>query len=293
MRRAILVYNPKSGRQVSGRLVTPVLAELRGSGFEVVEAPTVGPGDATRLARQAAADGCDVVFAMGGDGTLREAAAGILGTETALGPLPAGTANVLSIAFGLPRNARAAARVLPSCVVQEIDVGLAGEQPFLMMASFGLDAEIMAYQNSGLKRILGAGAVVASGIGRGLRYPYPDISFRSGGVTETATFVVVTNIAFYGGPFRMVPGGDFRDGKLDLVRFRSRGPGPLVSFIFDMLRGARHVGRADVDISPVEEVEIFDPPGDLVQLDGDALSVTPPLVVKLAPWRLRVLLPET
>lgn len=292
MRRAVLVYNPKSGRQVSRRLVAPVLAELRGGGFEVDDAPTAGPGDATRLARRAADDGCEVVFAMGGDGTLREAAAGILDTETALGILPAGTANVLSIAFGLPRNARAAARVLPSCVAQEIDVGLAGEQPFLMMASCGLDADVMAHQNSGLKRMFGTGAVLTSALGRGLRYAYPDITLRVGGGTEKATFVVVSNIPYYGGPYRMVPDGDFRDGRLDLTQFRGQGPGALISFTLDVVRGARHVRRPDVDIRQVEEVEILDPPGNRLQIDGDVLSVSPPVLIKVARQRLRVLLPR-
>ncbi len=51
-------------------------------------APTAGPSDGTRLAREAALAGYDVVIAAGGDGTVNEVINGLVGTQTALGALP-------------------------------------------------------------------------------------------------------------------------------------------------------------------------------------------------------------
>lgn len=289
MRRAVLIYNPKSGRQVARRLLPAVLGELSAGGFAVEGVPTAGPGDATRLARAAAADH-EVVFAMGGDGTLREAAVGLLGTGAALGPLPAGTANVLALAFGLPRAARPAARVLPSCRAQEVDVGVAGSVPFLMMASCGVDAAVMARQNARLKRLLGPFAVAWTALRRLWTYDYPEIELRFGSRAARARLAVVSNIPYYGGAFRLAPGADFRDRRLDLFLFHGRGGTATFRLGLDLARG-RHLGRPDVETVAVDQVEIHGPPGVPFQVDGDVLAASPPLTVGLAPERLRVLLP--
>src|SRR6185295_10693296 len=69
------------------------------------------PGHATELAREQGRE-LEVVFVFGGDGTMREAAAGLLGSPAALGLIPGGTVNVLGLSLGLPREPVAAAGFL-------------------------------------------------------------------------------------------------------------------------------------------------------------------------------------
>lgn len=294
MRRSVLIYNPASGRRLASRLLPTVVSELSAGGFEVEAVATSGPGDATRLARQAAGEGCEVVFAMGGDGTLRETAAGLLGTRVALGVLPAGTVNVLTRALGLPRHTVEVARLLPHCQPREIDVGLASGEPFLMMASRGLDAVVMHCQHSRLKKWLGRLGVGIWATRSVLTYGYPEITVRFDGRVESAHLVVVSNIPQYGGGFRMAPEADFQDGLLDLVRFRGRGLVATASFVFDVVRG-RHLGRRDVALERVTEVEIDGPPEALIQVDGDVLPMaegaSQSLKVSVSPHRLWILVP--
>lgn len=290
MRPAVLVYNPKSGRQNARRLLPKVLEVLRTGGFDVAPRPTVGPGDATRLARDAREEAAEVVFALGGDGTVREVAAGLLGSDTILGILPAGTANVLARAFSLPSEPRAAARALRAAEPREIDVGLVGETPFLMMASCGLDAMVIRQQSPGLKKVLGPAAVALTTLEHWWTYTYPEIELRFAGREERATLAVVANIPYYGGPFRIAPDADVRDRRLDLVLFRGRGRAAALAFGCDLALG-QHMRRSDVETVQVEEVEILGPPGLAAQIDGDALSAGPPLRIALASERLRVLLP--
>ena len=101
MRSAALIYNPTAGRQRHEQLLAAVLSALREGGFGVEPVPTRAPGDASRLARDRAGR-MEAVFAFGGDGTVREVAAGLLGTETALGIVPGGTVNVLSMSLADP-----------------------------------------------------------------------------------------------------------------------------------------------------------------------------------------------
>src|SRR5580698_3045467 len=98
MRKALLLYNPLAGRR-HGRRVNEVeraQAVLRAGGVEVTSAATPGPSDAAGQVKQAIKDGCDTVFACGGDGTVHDVVQGLVRSNAALGIIPLGTANSLA-----------------------------------------------------------------------------------------------------------------------------------------------------------------------------------------------------
>ncbi|MFP5285267.1 MAG: diacylglycerol/lipid kinase family protein, partial [Thermoanaerobaculia bacterium] len=275
------------------QLLGSVLSALREGGFEVEPVPTQAPGDATRLARGRAGR-MEAVFAFGGDGTVREVAAGLLGTETALGIVPGGTVNVLSMSLGLPRDPLAAARLAGRLEVQQLDVGLIHEMPFLMMVSAGLDSSVMAALDTRLKWRIGKAAYVWQGLQEWWRYPYPRFEVIADGNQREpleASFVAVSNIPYYGGAYALAPGARPHDGKLDLVLFRGHGRRETLGFALDFLRGA-HVRRSDVAVRHVQEVELRSPAGAVAQIDGDVCEERLPFTVRIAPDPLRVLSPE-
>ena len=293
MRRAALIYNPTSGRRKHARVLDTVLATLRDGGFAVEPVPTSYAGEATVLARGQAADGCEVVFSFGGDGTAREVAAGLLGTPAALGFLPGGTANVLSHGFGLPNDPVRAAAELCTAPVRDFDVGLAGGQsggPFLMQVSAGLDATILAALDLRLKRRLGKGAYVWQGLREWWRYGYPDLDITADGKRLTATFAAVANIPFYAGSYRLAPDAQPDNRRFDLVLFHGRGRLATLGFAIDLFRGA-HIRRRDVTVLRAEEIVLAGPAGAAAQVDGDLCAERLPLTVRLAPDSLKVLFP--
>src|SRR4030081_711593 len=91
-RRMLVIVNPYA-TTVSDRLKNLVVYALRGR-YEVHAVDTEARDHATELCREAARDGYDVVVAFGGDGTVNEAANGLVGSNTALFPLPGGRTNV-------------------------------------------------------------------------------------------------------------------------------------------------------------------------------------------------------
>jgi len=297
MRDALLIVNRAAGSGPRLRLVEGVRTRLAAGGYRVVAVPTAGPGDATRLAREAAAEGVSAVFALGGDGTLREAAAGLLGTDVPLGPLPGGTTNVLTLALGLPRRPLAAADALARATPRPLDVGLCAGQPFLMMVSAGLDAAVIASLHAPgaarAKRWLGRPGIVARGIGSWWRYGYPALEVEHRGGRLRARFAALSNIPLYGGPFRMAPDARPDDRRLDLLLFRGAGRAATLGFARDLLRGV-HVRRPDVETLPVEEgdrVTLLGPADACVQVDGDPWPAGPPVTLELAAPRLHVLTP--
>ena len=290
MRPAILIYNPAAGR-TQERQLSKLLDLLRGAGFEAEPLPTRAPGDATRLARTHASTAIEVAFALGGDGTLREVAAGLLGSDVALGVLPAGTANVLTFELRQPRRPARAVSALARGEKRGIDVGMAGDVPFLMMVSGGFDAKVMATQSSAMKRRFGPAAVAASGLLKFWRWDSPEIELKVDGRSERVTFFTVSNIPFFGGPFRIAPAADASDGRLDLVTLSTPGRLALLGFVRDVVLG-RHLKRPDVRCRRFEELEICGPLPWGLQTDGDVLDVSLPCRVTVRPRALDVLVPQ-
>jgi diacylglycerol kinase family enzyme len=294
MRRAALIYNPKSGRQRHAAILASLVSRLEALGFAVEAVPTAFAGQATALARERAESGFEVVFSYGGDGTAREVAAGLLGTAVPLGVLPGGTANLLPLALGLPRDPLSAAEAMALCRPVPFDVGLAGVTPFLMMVSMGLDARVLAALDERLKWRFGQGAVAWQGIKEWWRYGYPEMTVSAGGADGeplVATFAALANIPYYAGAFRLAPEARTDDGLLELVVFSGRGRGAMLSFAADLLRG-RHVRRRDVAVRRVREAVVAvdsERAALCVQVDGDICRASFPLTVRLSPNKLFVL----
>ncbi len=290
-RRAALLFNPAAGRRRQPGMLGDLCAALAAAGWAAEPTPSPGPGGAaTGMVRQLAARGdLAAVLAFGGDGTVREVAAGLIGTPTALGILPGGTVNLLARALGLPQVPLAAATALAGLAPRPIDVGVAGTTPFLMMVSAGLDGAVLAGLDDRRKARFGRAAIAAQTLGAWWRYGYPELTVTADGRALAATFAVVANIGLYGGAFRLLPAARPDDGRLDLLAFRGRRAA-TAAFAWDLLRGA-HLRRADVATLAVDEVDLAGPPGALAQVDGDLCPEPLPLRVRLAPEKLWVLAP--
>ena len=97
-----VIINPASGQP------QPILNRLNDvfhpAGVHWDISITQQGGDATRFARQAIADGADVVAVYGGDGTVMEVAQAVMGGDVPMAILPGGTANLMSVEMGIPKN---------------------------------------------------------------------------------------------------------------------------------------------------------------------------------------------
>jgi len=290
MPRAVLVFNPRAGQGAGRRAFDRIVAELERA-WELERAPTEGPKHCRALARAAAERGDDALFVLGGDGTLRVAATELLGTATALGPLPGGTTNVVAAALGLPADPVAAARALVAGGVREMDAGRAGDGVFLMQVSGGLDARVMAAVDPRWKRRLGKLAVALTGLREWARYRFPPFTLEVDGAPAAATGFVVANLAEYAGRFEIVPGARADDRQLELLLFRGSRRRDAFGFALDLARG-RHAARPDVEIRRVERVRLLDPARLELQGDGDPFTAGAPFELRLSRRRLRVLAPR-
>jgi len=144
-RRMLIIVNPYAST-VSDRLRHLVVYALQGR-FEVDAVDTEARGHATELCREAAHEGYDVVVAFGGDGTVNEAANGLLGSPTPLCCLPGGSANVFGKMLGIPGDVVDATEHLLALAddwrPRRVDVGVVNGRCFTFASGLGLDASVV------------------------------------------------------------------------------------------------------------------------------------------------------
>lgn len=144
----------------------------RERGHHVEVSVTWEERDAARLAMEGALSGVDTIVAVGGDGTINEVAAGILGARRALGEgpslgiLPLGTANDFARSAGIPAGAVDALDLVVSREATEIDAGRVGDHVFVNVATGGVGASVTAETPEAMKRILGGAAYLVTGLSR-------------------------------------------------------------------------------------------------------------------------------
>jgi diacylglycerol kinase family enzyme len=154
MPSAVLISNP-SASQFTGGLFREVVGSLSTS-FDLTTEWPISPADTARTAAEAAEKGFDVVFAMGGDGVAHHVANSLVGTDTALGLIPAGTTNVLARILDIPLKPLVAAgsaadlSPIPTRMVRveaQTDLG-----PIRRYATFslgvGFDADVVSVAES-------------------------------------------------------------------------------------------------------------------------------------------------
>ena len=144
-RRMLVIVNPYA-TTVSDRLKNLVVYALRGR-YDVHAIDTEARGHATELCREAASEGYDVVVAFGGDGTVNEAANGLVGSDTPLCCLPGGRANVYCRMLGIPADVVDATEHLLGMAYdwkpRRVDVGRVNDRYFTFSAGAGLDASVV------------------------------------------------------------------------------------------------------------------------------------------------------
>jgi diacylglycerol kinase family enzyme len=249
----LVIFNPRASR-VNDRARACVLGAV-GPRHDVHAVETRGPGHAAELAAEAARDGCGLVVAVGGDGTANEAANGLIGTETALWCLPAGSTNVFARTMWAPDRLDVASRLLADHAadpqLRRMTTGTVDGRHFLFMSGIGVTATIMrrAAARPALRARLGAGyvaygaaaAIADVGLGR-----LPRVIVEAGEDRAEAGTVIIQRsdpLTFFGPrPVRVCPPGPLGDGTLSVAMADGAGALDVASIFARLLTGdAGHV----------------------------------------------------
>lgn len=322
MRRAVLLYNPSSGRKRARRKadVHAAGSVLRAAGVDVEQIPTEGPETAGRQAREAIARGADTIFACGGDGTVHDTLQGMVGSNAALSVIPLGTANALAVDLGIPRNNPAAAaqwalRASPRLITVGKLEYCAGGQPteryFTVAAGIGADAHLAYKMTSEAKGRLGMVAYYwrATHIWATHDFPPFEVEFcdtdSNTPRVEIVSEVLAVRVTQFGGLLqKLAPGAALKRDCLRLVLFKTRSRSRYLTYVVKgLFPGQRRVpGIELVDATRVECRGILQcdgalgwrsrqpaPPSIHVEADGEPLGRLP-ASLSVVPDALRLLM---
>ncbi len=285
----LVIYNPAAGQRRAGRLWR-VLDILQQSGVQVQLAETHRAGHATELARTAALENRALVVAAGGDGTIAEVANGLAGSDTHLGVIPLGTANVLARELRLPLSPHAVAAALAFGRTRALWPGVASgagpDRLFVQMLGVGLDAMVVHRLPLPLKRALGRNAYVVQTLRELVRYDYQPIRVCVDGISTEAGSVIVSKGTLYAGQYLLAPGARPDEPGFSVALFDRRGPWSALMYgaalplnLLPNAPGLRLLRASQVEICGQGDVR--------AQADGDPAGAVP-IQVRNASGPIRV-----
>jgi YegS/Rv2252/BmrU family lipid kinase len=303
MRRGLLLFNPAAGRIPVDRFVRGIIRALTAAGWRMDSAGTLSGTHATHAARQAASEGYDAVFAIGGDGTMGQVAAGLMDTETALAALPAGTANVWALEQGLMPfswgrwwSLRKNARLVADMPAQRVDIGLCNDRPFLLWAGIGLDAQTIhrLEPRTRFAKFLAVPHYFATTVWEATFWHGMDLRVWADNKQVEGHFLlaVATNIRHYVGGMALIsPGAHLDDGQMDLWMLSGNSLADAFRHFFDLVAG-RHLTSEQARCLSFHSARVESDSPFSIQIDGDPMLGGQQAELSVRPRALKVLMPE-
>ena len=292
-----LIVNPKAGHKLGMPTNVGTLAAvedaLKAAGVRAEVQLTESPRHATQLARAAVRDGCKLVIAAGGDGTVAEAGEGLVHTETVLGIMPLGSIMNMARTLCIPRDLPTAARTIADGQVLAMDVGRVHDQVFLEAGGVGLAAGLFGYFNrldSGTAHPQGVIRAMLRFV-RSLRNPRMAVIADGRKFNVRAPQVTVSNGPYVGAAYVLAPEARVDDGLLDVVIFRGMSVWRVLVHMALVAGGRRLPPPPSVQLVRARSVEVAlrrrrrQLP---VHADGAAIGATP-AQFEVLPGALRVI----
>jgi YegS/Rv2252/BmrU family lipid kinase len=289
----VAIVNPISGAKASpaaAALRAELLrAEAERRGLQLEIHFTKRAGHARELAAGAAAAGAALLIAWGGDGTINEAGSALLGTDTTLGIVPAGSGNGLAAALDVPRAPHAALAAAFDGATRAIDAGTIGGRPFFNIAGIGFDARIAKLFNERTGARRGGLPYILIGVREGCRYRAGEYTVELDGARSRvrALLIAFANGREYGLGARIAPEARLDDGLLDVTIVEDRSIPVRFWHARHLARGTAHLAPSVTTRRIVRAIVESDRPLE-IHVDGEPASAGPRVEIAILPSALKV-----
>jgi diacylglycerol kinase (ATP) len=289
-REIALLTNPTSGKGRGMRTAAIARPRLQEAGFTVRSLVGRDVDEAQDLARWAVAEGVESLVVVGGDGMVHLAVQALVGSETSLGIIPAGTGNDVARYLELPRSdPQAAADVVVGSRTRRIDLARTAGQHYVTVLAAGFDSKVneranaMTWPRGQMRYTLATLSELR--VFEPLAYTLE----LDGAVRRLdAMLVAVGNGPSFGGGLRITHGASIDDGLLDVVIIKTMGKLDLVRTYPKLYTGG-HTTHPQYEHHTVRTVTVA-APGIVAYADGERLGALP-LTVDVVPGALKVLVP--
>lgn len=270
MKKARIIYNPTSGREIFKKHLPEVLERFEIAGYETSCHATTSAGDATNAAREAVKRQFDIIVAVGGDGTLNEVVAGVSEFENRpkLGLIPMGTTNDFARAVKIPRDINTAVDIILQGDSIPVDVGLSNDRYFINIAGGGRMTELSYEVPSKLKTLIGQLAYYLKGIEMlpSIKATQMRIEYDGEVFDDEAMLFLIGLTNSVGGFEKLAPDSSMNDGKFSVFILKKCNIADFIKILTLAVRGD-HMKDPHIIYAKASEVKVHSE--DLVQLNLD------------------------
>ena len=284
------IINPIAGGKNKFHFSQTIEKDLDLSKFEYQIIQTERVNHAFDLTKIAIQEGAQIVVAVGGDGTINEIAAALVGTQTKLAIIPFGSGNGLARALKIPMNTSKALSIINQTNSDLIDVAKLNDNFFFNMSGLGFDAHISHVFSKDKKRGL-LGYIKATF--RELKnYKSENYQINIDGkqINERAFILSIANSSQYGNEAHIAPRAQLHDGLLDLIIVK---PFPLILMPIMAFRlFTKSADRSKYLISlQGKSIQISNNKKSVIHLDGEAKLINENINISIQPLALNVIVP--
>jgi YegS/Rv2252/BmrU family lipid kinase len=265
----VFIINPRSGTERQKKIEAAVETYLDKGIYSYELLHTEYEKHGTLLAKDAALKGAYSVVAVGGDGSVNDVAAGLLGTPSILGIIPKGSGNGMSRTLNIPRDVAEAVKVINNGKTLNIDIAFANNKPFVSNAGVAFDALVARKFATSKKRgLFNYTWLVAKHL---WAYKELEWSITVDGekINERAFMVIVANGQQFGYNFKIAPMASITDGVLDIIIVK-KFPKILGGIITLRAMNGTITSSPYVRHYKGKTITIYNPSLCLMQTDGDA-----------------------
>ncbi|MDR0436912.1 MAG: YegS/Rv2252/BmrU family lipid kinase [Bacteroidales bacterium] len=281
------IINPISGIGKQASIEETIRTSLGPSRFNVHVFYTQAPKDGTRLALEAMKT-CEIIVAVGGDGSVNDVAKALIHTDKILGIIPSGSGNGLARHLGLPLDVKEALNHLQNGVIRAIDTLTVNDKLCISIAGVGFDADVAEQFNKSKRRGFIKYSEIAVGNFLLYRPKKYRLKFNGQKLKTRALMINFANSNQFGYGFQIAPNADLTDGLMDMVVLKK--PHLLWSQIdvIRFLRNAIHRSKY-CQIYQTANVRLKRKNPDWVNIDGEAVWMPREITIAVHPESLNVI----
>ncbi|MGI5899278.1 MAG: diacylglycerol/lipid kinase family protein [Christensenellales bacterium] len=277
-----IVANKTAGHGAAAAVLDNVRAYLNEKKVQFIVGETQAPFHATELAAQAVSNGAKCVFALGGDGTVREVAEGMKGSSVPMGIIPAGTGNDISKAVNLPGRPIEALQAGLDGTARRVDLGMINDLSFVNIVGTGFDVNSLRWTLKFKKMMRGLLPYLIGGLLAIITHKNIDVKLTIDGLERRLPIMMISvaNGKCFGGGMKVAPDAELDDGLFDVVIVhpvpRWKIPLLLPKFISGKVKTIKYAETLRCKEAIIErEGQYMNVDGELIPMDRAHIRILP------------------
>jgi diacylglycerol kinase (ATP) len=286
------IINPIAGKGKAGTVVPLIEEHIDHKKYKTFYHISKKPKHAIKISEKAAESGCDIIVAIGGDGTVNEVASVAIKYNIPLGIIPIGSGNGLGNYLHIPHDVAECVKILNNYNIKPIDVGYINDFLFVNVAGVGFDAEVAkAYSKLSMRGFAGYFKSTV------LHYiPYKSkkykIRFNNQMIARKALLISFANSGQYGYNTSIAPHAKIDDGLIDMC-IMNKVPAVLVPFVASQFFTKTIDHTQYHESYQITEAYIYLNKKSVIHLDGEPVKLTNKILhVRVQSKGLQVICPK-